>query len=76
MEQDFNDKQAAGWGLGYPAVNGILDDVQFITDEGRELLEDCESEEDVFGYINLLHVPRDADGRVFTCIGFETGYYF
>ncbi|KGR84900.1 hypothetical protein [Lysinibacillus odysseyi] len=76
LEQDFNDKQAAGWGLEYPMVNGILDDVRFITEEGQVLLEDYESEADAFDYTNLLYVPKDENGAVFTYIGFATGYYF
>jgi hypothetical protein len=76
LEQEFRDKQTAGWGLEYPAVNGILDDVRFTTDEGQILLEDCAHEEDAFDYTNLLYVPKDEDGHVFTYIGFATGYYF
>lgn len=76
MEKDFNDKQASGWGLEYPEVNGILNDVRFMSEEGQGMLEDCEHESDVFDYTNLLHVPKDANGQPFTYIGAVTGYYF
>ena len=28
-------------------VNGILDDVRFMTEEGEELLEDCDNEDEI-----------------------------
>ncbi|CAN2250053.1 hypothetical protein M1D98_12550 [Bacillus sp. K7] len=76
LEQEFVEKQTSGWGLDYPKVNGILDDIRFMTEEGQELLEDCVSEDEAFDYTNLLYVPKDEDGHLFTDIGFATGYYF
>ena len=76
LEQEFAKKQASGWGLDYPKVNGLLDDIRFMTKEGRVLLEDCDHEEEAFDYTNLLYVPKDEDGHPFTYIGFATGYYF
>ena len=39
-------------------VNGILDDVRFMTEEGEELLEDCDNEDEIFDFTNLLYVPK------------------
>lgn len=76
LEQELVGKQTSGWGLDYPKVNGILDDIRFMTEEGKELLEDCVSEDEAFDYTNLLYVPKNEDGHPFTYIGFATGYYF
>ncbi len=76
LEDEFTKKQDSGWGLSYPPVNGILDDLRFLTEKGQELLEDCNHENEVFEYTNLFNVPRDETGQPFTYIGFATGYYF
>lgn len=76
LEDDFDQKQKSGWGLSYPEVHGVMDDIRFTTSEGMDLLEDCESEEKIFDYTNLLYVPKDEHNRPFTYIGFLTGYYF
>ncbi|MED4455539.1 siderophore biosynthesis protein [Metabacillus fastidiosus] len=77
LERNFKEKQESGWGLGYPEVNGILDDIGFLTEDGQELLEDCnDSMEGVFEYTNLFHIPKDSNGETFTYIGYLTGYYF
>ncbi|BCC58543.1 TPA: siderophore biosynthesis protein [Bacillus cereus] len=76
LEQEFVEKQTNGWGLNYPVVNGILDDVRFMTEEGEELLEDCDNEDEIFDFTNLLYVPKDEYGHPFTYVGFVTGYYF
>ncbi|EOQ33524.1 TPA: siderophore biosynthesis protein [Bacillus cereus] len=76
LEEEFAEKQTNGWGLNYPVVNGILNDVRFMTEEGKELLEDCDNEEEIFDFTNLLYVPKDEYGRPFTYVGFVTGYYF
>ena len=44
-------------------VNGILDDVRFMTEEGEELLEDCDNEDEIFDFTNLLYVPKDEYGH-------------
>ncbi|MGZ9868725.1 siderophore biosynthesis protein [Priestia endophytica] len=76
LEQEFAEKQTSGWGLDYPKINGVLDDLRFMAEEGQELLEDCDNEDEIFDYTNLLHVPKDEKGHPFTYIGFVTGYYF
>ncbi|MEK4670313.1 siderophore biosynthesis protein [Paenibacillus alvei] len=76
LEDEFTKKQESGWGLSYPPVNGILDDLRFLTEEGQKLLEDCNNENEVFEYTNLINVPKDETGQTFTYIGFATGYYF
>ncbi|PEJ35469.1 siderophore biosynthesis protein [Bacillus pseudomycoides] len=76
VEAEFVEKQTNGWGLDYPKINEILDDIHFMTEEGQELLEDCTSEDEIFDYTNLLYVPKDEDGHLFTYIGFTTGYFF
>ena len=35
-----------------------LDDVRFMTEEGEELLEDCDNEDEIFDFTNLLYVPK------------------
>ena len=35
LEQEFAEKQTSGWGLDYPEVNGILDDIRFMTERGK-----------------------------------------
>lgn len=79
LKENFREKQEKGWGLSFPEVNGLLDDVGFLSDEAQqELRKEGESVEDwlSFEQTNLLHVPRTPDGKVFTYIGCLTGYYF
>ncbi|WP_341277959.1 siderophore biosynthesis protein [Paenibacillus sp. FSL H8-0537] len=76
---DFNKKQADGWGLSYPEINGIWDDIAFMSDEAQGYLQKYnETVEELrrFENTNLLHVPKKANGEVFDYIGSITGYYF
>lgn len=57
-------------------VNGILDDVCFMIEEGEELLEDCDNEDEIFDFMNFLYVLKDEYGYFFIYVGFVIGYYF
>lgn len=77
--RDFEEKQTSGWGLEYPEVNDILDDVAFMSDEAQEFIREYdESLEEMlkFENTNLFHVPKNLNGEVFKYVGSLTGYYF
>jgi hypothetical protein len=77
--RDFEEKQSSGWGLEFPEVNGILDDVAFMSDKAQEFMkEEDESVEDMlkFEQTNLSNVPKNMNSEVFTYVGSLTGYYF
>ncbi|MGZ0042271.1 siderophore biosynthesis protein [Paenibacillus ottowii] len=79
LTHDFEEKQSSGWGLSFPEVNGILDDIAFQSDEAQNYIKEYdESVEEMlkFEQTNLLHVPKRANGETFTYIGSFTGYYF
>ncbi|MEK8127095.1 siderophore biosynthesis protein [Paenibacillus filicis] len=79
LKQDYEDKKAAGWGLGFPEVNGIIDDIAFMSDEAREYIETYNESLDEllkFESTNLINIPKKLNGDVFTYIGSLTGYYF
>ncbi|GGF88306.1 hypothetical protein GCM10010912_36980 [Paenibacillus albidus] len=79
LQQEFENKQAQGWGLSYPEMNGMLDDIAFMSDEAQEYIEEYgESAEELLAFemTNLIHVPKRENGEVFRYIGALTGYYF
>ncbi|WP_149093901.1 siderophore biosynthesis protein [Paenibacillus terrae] len=79
LTRDFEDKQSSGWGLSFPEVNGILDDIAFQSEEAQSYIKEYgESIEEMlqFEHTNLLYVPKCANGETFTYIGSFTGYYF
>ncbi|MGE7823966.1 siderophore biosynthesis protein [Paenibacillus sp. NPDC093718] len=79
LKREYQEKLEKGWGLSFPEINGLLDDIGFMSDEAqRDLQEEGESLEDwlSFEQTNLLHVPRTPEGNTFTYIGRLTGYYF
>ncbi len=79
LTRDFEEKQSNGWGLSFPEVNGILDDIAFQSDEAQSYTKEYdESIEEMlrFEQTNLLHVPKRSNGDTFTYIGSFTGYYF
>ncbi|MDR6776962.1 MULTISPECIES: siderophore biosynthesis protein [Paenibacillus] len=79
LTRDFEEKQTSGWGLSFPEVNGILDDIAFQSDKAQSYIKEYdESLEEMlqFEQTNLLHVPKRPNGETFTYIGSFTGYYF
>lgn len=79
LKSEYQEKLEKGWGLSFPEINGLLDDIGFMSEEAqRDLQEEGESLEDWlrFEQTNLLHVPRTPEGETFTYIGRLTGYFF
>ncbi|WP_238533418.1 hypothetical protein [Paenibacillus terrae] len=79
LTRDFEEKKSFGWGLSWPEVNGILDDIGFQSDEAQSYIKEYgESIEEMlqFEQTNLLHVPKRPNGETFTYMGSFTGYYF
>lgn len=77
--QKFQDKQENGWGLEYPEINGILDDVAFKSEEKQKLMKEYEismEEMESFENTNLINIPTKPDGSTFTYVGSLTGYLF
>lgn len=66
--------------IEYPEIGGILDDIQFHSKEDRDCLEECEiSFEEAMRFedsTNLMELPYDKEGNIFTYIGRFTGYLF
>lgn len=79
LKSEYQEKLEKGWGLSFPEINGLLDDIGYMSEEAqRDLQEEGESLEDWlrFEQTNLLHVPRTPEGETFTYIGRLTGYFF
>ncbi|EPH13461.1 hypothetical protein HMPREF9713_00641 [Myroides odoratimimus CCUG 12700] len=66
--------------IQYPEIGGILDDIQFQSKEDRDCLIECEiTFEEAMQFedsTNLINLPYDAEGNIFTYIGRFTGYLF
>ncbi|MCC9044227.1 hypothetical protein LNQ81_16265 [Myroides sp. M-43] len=66
--------------IEYPEIGGMLNDVQFQSKEDRHCLEEYEiTFEEAMRFedsTNLIELPYDKEGSIFTYIGRFTGYLF